>query len=64
MVCQVGINLGLDITLHHCYDKCLIIQRIEEDVSEDQIHAMLQEADLCKNGQVDLAEFLQVSTSR
>ena len=32
----------------------------EEDVSENQLREILSEVDLNKNGEVDMAEFLQV----
>ena len=37
-------------------------QKIGERVTEDQLHDILNEVDVNKNAQVDIGEFLQVST--
>ena len=38
----------------------LLIQKVGEHVTEDQLHDILCEVDVNKNAQVDLGEFLQV----
>ena len=39
----------------------MVLQKIGEKVTEDQLHDILSEVDLNRNAQVDLGEFLQVS---
>jgi len=39
---------------------CWISQKSGEAIDENQLHEILSEVDLNKNGQVDLGEFLQV----
>ena len=38
----------------------MVLQKIGEKVTEDQLHDILSEVDLNRNAQVDLGEFLQV----
>ncbi len=40
------------------------LQRVGEQVTEDQLHEILSEVDANKNAQVDMGEFLQVRPAR